>query len=106
MALTKESIKNARRKFEPVQIEEWGGELLIRRLSLRDLSALQAKETTISTQVDMIVYSAVTDAGEPVFSDEDREFLANEDAAVIGKLCREINRINGFDQTLEQVEKN
>lgn len=111
---------NAQRKYIP--IEEWGGNVLIRQMSARQVSAVkelagaavdQAKQTVRDRgKLDrfgfaMICSSWINEDGTEVLTEADFTVLLDEPNAVIEKLTKEISEFNGMgDAATSNAKKN
>lgn len=99
-----------------VHIPEWDGEVLIRQLSNKEVSAIQvlAVEAVDSGKGQvrdrgklsrfnfaMIRDSWITADGEQVLSDGDYEMLVDEPHSVINTLVTEITAFNKFDASAQ-----
>jgi hypothetical protein len=112
--------ENARRKTIP--IAEWGGDVVIRQLSARQVSAIQglASEAVDSGKGQvrdraklsrfnfaMIRDSWISAEGEQVLTDADYDVLVDEPHSVISTLVSEISDFNNMgDQAQAQAKKN
>lgn len=121
--LNREQILNAKdRAQEVIHIEEWGGDVTITALSVRDranvlgewarLGAVQKEGgDTISAQLDIklrLVALSITDAdGVPLFSADDITELARKSDGPIGVISDAVLLLNRFFvKATEEVAKN
>lgn len=111
---------NARRKT--VYIEEWGGAVLIRQLSARQVSAIQQiageaidaakQQVRDRAKLSRFNFALIRDSwigedGQPVLSDSDYDGLVDEPHAVIEALVTAITEFNNMQpQAAREAKKN
>ena len=78
-----------------VDCPEWGGAVLVRGLTLGELSALTSG-TTIDINTAALVACIVGDDGTPVFSKDDIEALKAKNSVPLMRLVQTINRLSGL----------
>lgn len=111
--LTKELILAADdRKFEDVDVPEWGGTIRISEMSSKDRDDFDAGTIRIigkkvepvydSRRAKLLSFCIVDDEGKRMFSSGDVEALALKSGNVITRLCDVAERLNGM--TREAVE--
>lgn len=118
MALSKQEILGCSDlPTRTVQVEQWGGEVLIRTLNgvereelekriqrFRSSSSVTAKSAVRAVAV---VMAAVDEDGNALFSDSDTEALAKKSGAALDLLFDEILDLNGMTKrAAEELEKN
>jgi len=109
---------NARRKH--IVVEEWGGSVLIRQLSSRQVSEIQQLATeavdSAKRQVRdrkkltrfnfcLIRDSWISEDGTPVLTDDDYESLLDEPNAAIETLTTEISAFNNLGERAQADAK-
>ena len=113
--LTAAQILSAkRRQTKLVPCPEWGGDVLIQKVSLkvRDeisdaITSHKGKGLLHFATNKMIAACVVNAQGEPAFTAEQIAELADVDAAVIDRVYRECWEFNGFDRNrVGDAEKN
>lgn len=82
----------------PVDVPEWGGDVLIRRLSAADAerSGMTGDQKTPELVARVIAMSLVDDAGERLFSEADVAELAKVDVAVAARVFAACVKANGL----------
>ena len=94
------AIARRRKEVEPLEVEEWGGTVYIRRLSPSEVS-----ETGLGSDKDnkdpsifpVVLAATLTDRhAELLFSTEDVEELAKADMALVARVFGEVVRVNGL----------
>lgn len=104
MLLTKEQILSAADlPHEDVLVDEWGGWVRVRRLTLREIdAAIQAKKGS-DYIVELVAASVVTEDGQKLTPDE----VAAKSAKSVTALFRVAAKLNGIDaEATERAEKN
>lgn len=103
---------------ETVDVSEWGGAVIIRSMTgaQRDAyeTSLMTKDAsgryTIDTEnmrAKLVIFTAVNEAGAPLFTLNDLPALAGKNAAVIERLFVAAQRINGLSKdAVADAEKN
>lgn len=120
--LGREIIGQKHHKTKEVSVEEWGGSILIRQLSHREVVAVQgmAKEAvdraTMSVKdgakltkfnFELIRLSWINEDGELILTAADYDALINEPNAVIKRLTDEMAAFSGLSDAAEkEAEKN
>lgn len=120
--LGREAIGQKTGKTKEISVEEWGGSILIRQLSHRQVVAIQGmasdaldretktvKDRTKLTKFnfELIRLSWVDEAGESVLSEEDYDSLIDQPNAIIKKLTDEMAEFSGLSETADKdAEKN
>lgn len=118
MTLTREQILTASdRKYETVDIPEWGGSVRVRSLTVREQARLadivektgdkNLEERVREQQLRTIVFAVVDESGNPLFREEDVEALLDKNPQVILRLQAAILRVSGLEQAAARaLEKN
>ena len=91
---------------ETVEIEEWGGEVLVQCLSLRALSEWQELNAglenpmsgngALRVMVSLIVRCVVDESGNRLFSDEDEETIARKNVKHLRMIFGTALRLSGL----------
>jgi hypothetical protein len=119
MSLTKDAILAANDlASETVACPEWGGDVIVRSMTGTQRDAYegtlmvrdddgQYRVDTENMKVKLVVFTAVDDAGNPLFSAEDIPALSGKSAAVIERLAAAASRLSGLGKTAtEEAAKN
>lgn len=115
MALSRDAILGASDlKTEVVQVEEWGGEVIIATMTgaARDaweqsLVGSGGKVNTANVRARLVAACAVDEEGNRLFSDDDAEALGKKSSAALdrcAKVAQKLNRLTEAD--LEDAKKN
>lgn len=117
--LTKEQILAASDLLsETVYCPEWGGGVVIRSMTGTQRDAYEQSLMTrddkgafvVDTEnmkVKLIVYTAVNESGEPLFTADELAAIAGKNAAVIERLATVASRLSGLgNQALDEAAKN
>ncbi len=116
--LSKDSILTADDlPTEAVEVEEWGGWILIRTLTGRQRDRLEAdligsKKNGAALDLDnvrakLVVATAVDEEGNPLFETGDEERLGGKSAAPLTKAATVAQRLAGLNTAdLEELAKN
>jgi hypothetical protein len=94
---------------EEVEVPEWGGKVRVRGLTVAEWSDLQkaTKDTDpVLAMADMVVRCTIDPAGVRMFADGDAPALAAKEAAVVVRLARIGQKRSGFEDGIEDAEKN
>tara|TARA_R110000824_G_scaffold143063_2_gene310491 strand:+ start:608 stop:955 length:348 start_codon:yes stop_codon:yes gene_type:complete len=115
MSLSKEAILKADDlKTETVEVEEWGGTIILRELkgSERDNfeeGSLDKKRnvTMANMRARLVALSAIDDEGKRLFNASDVNALGNKSASALNKCFSVACRLSGItDDDVEELEKN
>lgn len=111
--LTREQIQAAvDLKSEVVSVPEWGGDVTVIVMDGRARDAfqvaMQAGDKSISYfQASLLVATVVGDDAKPLFTAEDIDWLRSKSSAVLTRVGRIAERLNGFGPAaVEDAEKN
>jgi hypothetical protein len=99
MALSRDQILSAPGKIETVRVEEWGGEVLLKPLSVSGLIGfMKRRESLEGPAVFALLISlcACDESGNPLFSAEDVDGLSDQSFELIQRVGTECLRINGM----------
>jgi len=102
MPLTREQIVAAiearASEFTPHDVPEWGGTVLIRRLSAADAdrSGMTSDQKTPDLVARVIAISLVDDDGTPLFTEDDVKVLAKVDVGVAAAVFAACVKANGL----------
>lgn len=102
MTLSKSEVVAAiaarRKETRTVAVPEWGGDILIRRLSAGDLDATGMMSGLDDSEqiLKALALSIVADTGDPYFTLEEIRTLDDVDAVVTLKLFVEVAKLNGM----------
>lgn len=111
MLLTKDQILSANDLATAIvdMTQEWGGEVRIRELSLKDrieLEDLAAKDPSANFTINMIVMTCINDAGHKIFNASDVEALCDKNIEAVMKLFTEIKILSKLDKSQDDLAKN
>jgi hypothetical protein len=84
-----------RSKALPFYVEEWGGDVFIRPLTVAEQGAL-AEASPTQMPVRVILACVTDETGKPMFLDEDAGWLADEPFPVILKVFAQAAKLNGL----------
>ena len=97
--LTKEDILKAKDiRTKVLSIPEWGGDITVKFLSLKDFSQIESASKDVFGKIDTLklaVATFVAGVADPVFEPKDVEELQKKNVAVLSDVVREINKISG-----------
>lgn len=95
--LSRQAILDARPPTETVAVPEWGGDVIVRALSVNDANKFGdiQKETAMGA---LIVASVVDEAGQPVFTEADIPALQEKSFAALKRVQDAVLRVSGMDQ--------
>lgn len=103
---------------QTVSIPEWGGDVIVRTMTGTQRDAYEASLLTkdaagklsVDTQhlrAKLVVFTAVDEAGQPLFKLDDIPALAGKNAAAIERISAAAQRINGLSkEAIADAEKN
>ena len=101
--LTLTDIKNQKLETKIIEVEQWGGQLTIKKLSVADRDELAKLYDTDSTEAQQnaalqtIIKGVVNEDGAPMFSAEEHsDLLASQDGEIITNIYKDILDFNGF----------
>lgn len=112
MVLNREQILGALDlKNEPVDVPEWGGQVLVSVMSgaARDalMDTLATPQSSSRFQGVVIASTVVDEAGKPVFSADDVEALTRKNPDVMARVVAVAMRLNGIGtKAISDAEKN
>lgn len=111
MGLTREFILTVQdRKPVAVSVPEWGGEVMVRKISKRERDELLAgfksdagsAISNMQTVSDKLLVSClVDDEGRPMFVESDLAALKEKSPSAVDGLVGELLRINGFTSAVK-----
>lgn len=108
MALQKKDIKPPVLPKEAVQVDELGGEVIVRGLLLRERVEIFHKEsgaTAWSARVSQILAATVIDAdGKPIYTADEWEEFGAVHFSACARLLGVANRLSGLE--VEETQKN
>lgn len=100
--LTRDQIREAADLVtEKVEVPEWGGAVFVKRMTALEVSEYHDKKKKMpSATVALLIYCAVDESGNNVFTPDDAEWLAQ-------KSCKAVDRIAGkaIDLNFDREEK-
>ncbi|MGI0148186.1 MAG: hypothetical protein ACREDF_01460 [Thermoplasmata archaeon] len=100
MTLNREQIRAAQSRPErqprKVAVPEWGGDVLLRVLTVEDQIALGEDTKPADMPVQVLLHCIVDEQGDRILTDEDAEWLAKEDFPLILRLFSEAAKLNGL----------
>ena len=79
-----------------VDCPEWGGSILVRGLTLGEMSSVTKAGDTTAMNLAAIVACVVDDVGTPLFTAEDLDALRTKSQAPLLRIVSEINRLSGM----------
>lgn len=100
MSLRDAILKKDDLKTETVTVEQWGVDVPVKELSLRtrtrvmDMHGTGAADEAI---VETVIAGALDEDGEPLFTRDDAEALAEKSEAAMIKLYKAILKLSGVD---------
>jgi hypothetical protein len=105
------------RKYEVVDVPEWGGSVRIRSLtgterdeyeeSLLSQRNGKAKAVLKNYRAKLVALCAVDDAGDPLFDKADVMRLGNANSAALDRLYEACQRLSGLsDEDIEELTEN
>lgn len=95
-------------QLSPIEVPEWGVTVYAGRFDGHGGAKMRKLLQDKPDDADAaILVAALRDAnGAPLFTDEDRPALMNKAAAVVGRVVREVLRINGMlPESLDEAKK-
>lgn len=92
---------------EEVDCPEWGGSVLVRGLTLGELSQITSGTgSTLDVNTSALVSCIVGDDGSPVFTQDDIEAIKAKNAVPLMRLVQIINRLSGLSpEASDEVKK-
>ncbi|MFJ9413040.1 hypothetical protein ACIRPT_02600 [Streptomyces sp. NPDC101227] len=96
-------------KTEPVEVPEWGGEVLVRTLMGEERDKFEADSVTINKKgqpqqnlanmrARLVALCAVNEAGERLFSAYDVPDLGRKSATALDRVFQKAQELNGFTE--------
>lgn len=116
--LTKDQILSTNDKHrEPIPVPEWGGDVLVRRLTAKERDAFEdsmyvtrGKKTERNLRnfrARLAAECIVDETGAKMFSREEVEALGDKSAVALTRIVKACMRLNGFeDDDVEDLTKN
>ncbi|MDQ5960164.1 MAG: hypothetical protein QG592_1246 [Pseudomonadota bacterium] len=99
--LSKQQVFKAPLKTEEVEVEEWGGSVLISEMPVKKRNQLMArfitpdgKESDVSTELELDLF--IASCKDPEFSHEDAEALQAVSGAAVGRVAAMAMQLNGL----------
>jgi len=109
MGLTRAAILEAN-EMQPVvvPVPEWGGDVLVRPLTLGEMSALLPKiQRDGDVSVDLVIACACDDSGVLLFSPDDADALRSKHYAAMQRVAMVALKVNRMrKEDTEELEKN
>jgi len=98
MSLSREQILASRgdRRPVPVEVEEWGGTVYLKQLTVADQIKLSEANSPAQMPVAVLVACVCDENGVPLFHEADAQELAQESFSIILKVFAEAARLNGL----------
>ncbi len=115
MTLTKDQILEANDlQSEPVHVQEWGGDVLVRTMTGADRDAFEAsmittlpdgtrKPNMTNMRAKLVALTVVDEAGNRVFDVSDVDRLALKSASALERVFNAAQRINGLGAQAEDL---
>lgn len=110
--LSRDSILSSNdARTESITIDEWGGEILFRSLTgvERDKLESTAKRYQASREAkscrlmaEVIVMSAVDDAGEALFTNDDIDILRTKNGNALQRCFNVCSKLSGLDKDVQE----
>lgn len=105
--LTAKDILNGRPvPVKRIEVEEWGGEVFIRKLS----HAAVARNSNLSDDFDALINGCIDGVcdkdGKPIFTEADRKRLSEQPWDVITRVAAQISQYSGLAVTQDERIKN
>lgn len=86
---------------EVVSVPEWGGEVLVRGLTLKASKELHAKHAGMDDEtLGMLTMTlcVLNEAGEQMFTLDDLPLLEQKSTAAMTRVLKAVARVNGMDE--------
>lgn len=100
-------LQNTACEYKDVHIEELGGEIRIKAMSIADQIQFEEESTTIKNQNELIfqliLNCCLDEKGVKLFEKDDLIIIKERSAPVILKLFQEILKVNKLDE--EEIDK-
>jgi len=114
MGLSRDQIKATDDiKRESVAVEEWGGDVWVQALSVRDrqlfvkLYGEESGEPEMPADVWLILTCACDESGERLFGDDDADWLSGKASTAVQAVAYKCLELNGLTEgAVEEAEKN
>jgi hypothetical protein len=101
---------------EEVDCPEWGGSVLIRRMTGKDRDSWEAsiyeikdgkpKQDFTNMRAKLVARTMVDDKGQRLYADTEADVLGNRSALVLDRLFKVAQRMNGMGTEAEEIAKN
>lgn len=109
--LTKDDIlkRGDAKKWERVDVPEWGGHLNVRVMTARERDNLENrfKSSNVGYRAYLVAMLACDDDGKDLFDAADIPALEEKSAAAMTRVVKVAMRINGMtEESIEDAEKN
>lgn len=109
--LTKDEVANKQdaRKWERVDVPEWGGHVNVRVMTAneRDMLELRFKDNRVGCRAFIAAMLCCDDNGTDLFGDDDIAMLSGKSAAALNRIFELAMRLNGLtDEAVAELEKN
>lgn len=110
-SLTTSEIVNKQdaRKWERVDVPEWGGYVNVRVMTAneRDMLEVRFKDNRIGARAYMAAMLCCNDDGEDLFTNEHIAMLEKKSALALDRIFAVAMRVNGMtDEAVAELEKN
>lgn len=100
-------LQNTACEHKDVHIEELGGEIRIKAMSIADQIKFEEESANTKNQNELIfqliLNCCIDENGEKLFEQEDLEIIKERSAPVVIKLFQEILKVNKLDE--EEIDK-
>ena len=104
----RDAILNTRDlKTEVVMVEQWGLDIIVKELSLRDRTRvmdMHGQGAADDAIVETVIAGTTDEYGEPLFTAEDATALADKSEAAMLKLYKAIMALSGVDMDGNEKE--
>lgn len=98
--LTLTDIKNQKLETKKIDVEQWGGQLLIKKLSVADRDALAEiyddEDLSKDAVLQTIIKSVVNEDDSLMFTDEHIDLLKQKDGEAIAHIYNEVVEYSGI----------
>lgn len=88
----------------PFDVPEWGGTIFIEQAKTgktAHYSELMSKLKDEQVNVATMIAFCVTEDGQPLFTEEDAEWIRNQPVAITNKITAKIMEVNGFSSAVQ-----
>lgn len=113
MPLTRDQIRGTARRLLSVAVPEWGGDVLLRRLSARARMLLNHDfagqeligETALRYLARLVTETAIDEHGDPLFAADEVEELLADDWSILDRIAAAAIKHNKLNAEIVQDAK-